>query len=546
MPLIELAGAAHAVAGPVLEVVRINAGAAIWITLGILLVLLALRFPIGFALGIAGSIGIIMVKSPEGAVSTMVGQTFTNAYSFTLTIIPMFLLMGLFMVRARVAEYALELAAFFFRKLPGGLGVATIVAAAGFSAVSGSSIAKVATMTKLAVPEMRRHGYPASLATGLVTVAGTVGILIPPSTFVVLYAVITGTEMGPMLVAGLVPVGISFIAYIIYIMTFGARQIGKSKRSEDLNFDHSVAELQAAVKAAALKEGNTRKTDTGNLTTSIGLAAKTQSWRNLPWRGLIYIVVIVAVVLGGFLSGLYTPTESAGWGALAAVIILFIERGIFEKGRGKAKLRSLGLHVQGSLLDTAAVTSMIFFIVCGGIIFSKFFSLSGVTQGIQKSIEGWVTPDSPTFLVYLIIAFLLFLHIPLGMFLEEMSLLYLYVPIIQPIGLKFATEFFPNAPTQSGAEELMSIWLGVMIIKLTELGMVMPPLGINSFVAAGAAKIKPSVVFRGTFPFLIVDVIVLVVMFFVPELSLWIPALVSTNVHGALFPDGAATPIPTP
>jgi len=539
-------GVLHAAAGPVLEVMRINSGAAIWITLAILLVLLAFRFPIGFALGISGSIGIIMVKSPDVAISTMVGQTFTTVYSFTLTIIPMFLLMGLFMVRARVAEYALELAAFFFRRLPGGLGVATIVAAAGFSAVSGSSIAKVATMTKLAVPEMRRHGYPASLATGLVTVAGTVGILIPPSTFVVLYAVITGTEMGPMLVAGLLPVAISFVAYIVYIMAIGSRQIGKSKRPEDADFRRSVDALQAEVRAAALKEGNVRKTDTGHLTTSIGLSAKTQTWRNLPWRGLIYIVVIVVVVLGGFLSGLYTPTESAGWGALAAVIILFIERGLFERGRGRAKAKMLGLHVRDSLLDTAAVTSMIFFIVCGGIIFSKFFSLSGVTQGIQKSVEGWVTPDSPTYLVYLIIALLLFMHIPLGMFLEEMSLLFLYVPIIQPIGLKFATVFFPNAPTESGAEQLMSIWLGVMIIKLTELGMVMPPLGLNSFVAAGAAKIKPGVVFRGTFPFLIVDVIVMVIMFFWPEISLWIPSFVSTNVHAALFPGAAATPVPTP
>ena len=128
MPLIEFAGPLHAVAGPFVEALRINTGAAIWITLVILLVLLAFRFPIGLALGIAGSIGIMMVKSPDVAISTMVGQTFTTVYSFTLTIIPMFLLMGLFMVRARVAEYSLELAAFFFRRLPGGLGVATIVA----------------------------------------------------------------------------------------------------------------------------------------------------------------------------------------------------------------------------------------------------------------------------------------------------------------------------------------------------------------------------------------------------------------------------------
>jgi TRAP-type C4-dicarboxylate transport system permease large subunit len=354
--------------------------------------------------------------------------------------------------------------------------------------------------------------------------------------------VITGTEMGPMLVAGLLPVAISFVAYIVYIMTFGARKIGKSQRPEDLNFETAVAEVQAEVRAAAVKSGNTRKTDTGTVTASIGLAAKTKYMRHLPWRGLVYIVFIVVVVLGGFLSGLYTPTESAGWGALAAVVILFIERGLFERTKDQAKAKALFLHVRDSLLDTAAVTSMIFFIVCGGIIFSKFFSLSGVTQGIQREVEGWVDPTSSTALVYLIVAFLLFLHIPLGMFLEEMSLLFLYVPIIQPIGLKFAEVFFPHAATTAGAEQLMSIWLGVMIIKLTELGMVMPPLGLNSFVAAGAAKVKSSVVFRGTIPFLVVDMVVLVVMFFIPELSLWIPSFVSTNVHNALFPAVVATP----
>lgn len=533
----DIAGAVNTVFDFIPAALRVHPVVAIWLAIAMMLVMLALRFPIGLALGIAGSVGIIMIRTPDVAVSTMVGQTFTGTYSFSLTIVPMFLLMGLFMVRARVAEYSLELAAYFFRRLPGGLGVATIVAAAGFSAVSGSSIAKVATMTKLAVPEMRRHGYPAALATGMVTVAGTVGILIPPSTFVVLYAVITGTEMGPMLVAGLLPVAISFVAYIIYIMTLGARQIGKSQRPEDLNFESAFVEVQKDVRTAASKSaGGRKKKDAGPVTASIGLAAKTEYLRHLPWRGLVYIVFIVIVVLGGFLSGLYTPTESAGWGALAAVVILFIERGLFERGKGKAKAKMLFLHVRDSLLDTAAVTSMIFFIVCGGIIFSKFFSLSGVTQGIQRTVEGWVGPDSTTAFVYLIVAFLLFLHIPLGMFLEEMSLLFLYVPIVQPICLKFADVFFPDAATTAGAEQLMSIWLGVMIIKLTELGMVMPPLGINSFVAAGAAKLKPSVVFRGTTPFLVVDLVVLVIMFFVPGLSLWIPALVSSNVHSALFP----------
>src|SRR5690606_33913017 len=114
-------------------------------------------------------------------------------------------------------------------RFPGGLGIATIVAAAGFSAVSGSSIANVATMSKLAVPEMRRHGYPAGMATGMVAVSGTVGILIPPSTFLIIYAVLTGTSVAPILVAGIIPVAMSFLAYVLYIMLIGSRRIGIDK-----------------------------------------------------------------------------------------------------------------------------------------------------------------------------------------------------------------------------------------------------------------------------------------------------------------------------
>src|SRR5690554_4119581 len=127
-----------------------DSGTIIWVTIAVMFLLLALRVPIGFALGATGAVGLLLVKTPDVAVSVMVNETFQNSYSFTLTIIPMFLLMGLFAVRARVAEFALEIAAFYTKRLPGGLGIATIVAAAGFSAVSGSSIANVATMAKLA------------------------------------------------------------------------------------------------------------------------------------------------------------------------------------------------------------------------------------------------------------------------------------------------------------------------------------------------------------------------------------------------------------
>ncbi len=502
-----------------------DSGLIVLITILVMFLLLALRVPIGFALGATGAVGLLLIKGPTVAVSVMVNETFQNAYSFTLTIIPMFLLMGLFAVRARVAEYALEIAAHYTKKLPGGLGIATIVAAAGFSAVSGSSIANVATMAKLAVPEMRRHGYPAGMATGMVAVSGTVGILIPPSTFLVIYAVLTNTSVAPMLVAGLIPVAMSFLAYIVYILFIGARRIGveKLKSKEDLDFLASFERLQEETRKRALKVGHTRTTDTGTLTTSIGLASKTRTWRNLPWHGLIYLAILGIIIIGGILTGLFTATESAAFGAVAAVIILFIERR--RLGR-----RALFGQVRDALLDTASTTSMVFFIIFGGVIFSKFFVHAGVTVGIKNTVTGWGLDP------HLLMAFLLLCLIPLGMFMEEMSLLLIAVPIIHPIGMSFATDFFPNAPTSGHAEVLTSIWLGILIVKLMEVGMVMPPVGINSFVAAGVAKVRSGTVFKGILPFIAADIVVMVILFFVPELTLWLAAFASDPVHQAMFP----------
>lgn len=502
-----------------------DSGTIVWITIAVMFLLLAVRVPIGFALGITGAVGLLLVKSPTVAVSVMVDQTFHNAYSFSLTIIPMFLLMGLFAVRARVAEFALEIAGYFTKRLPGGLGIATIVAAAGFSAVSGSSIANVATMSKLAVPEMRRHGYPAGMATGMVAVSGTVGILIPPSTFLVIYAVLTGTSVAPILVAGIIPVAMSFLAYVLYIMLIGSRRIGldKLKSKEDLDFIAAYERLHQETKTRAAAAGHTRRTDTGTLTTSIGLASKTGTWRNLPWRGLVYLVILGTIIIGGILTGLFTATESAAFGAIAAVIILFVER-------RKIGAKGLSLQVRDALLDTASTSSMVFFIIFGGIIFSQFFVHAGVTSGIKQMVLTWEMPP------HLIMAILLICLIPLGMFMEEMSLLLIAVPIIYPIGMAMATDFFPGAPGTGAAEILTSIWLGILIVKLMEVGMVMPPVGINSFVAAGVAKVKSGTVFTGILPFIVADVVVLIVLFFVPELTLWLPAFASDAVFDALFP----------
>lgn len=464
-----------------------------------LLVLLAIRMPIALALGVAGALGLVLLRGTGYAESTLGAAPFTQTYSFSLTIIPMFILMGLFAVRARVAQFVFTVAAHVTRRAPGGLGVATVMACAGFAAVSGSSIGTAATMSKLSVGEMRSHGYPASMATALVAVAGTLGVMIPPSTFLVLYAIMTSTSVAQVLAAGVLPGILSALAYVAYIMLVGARRIGRSTDVDDLRVAVTAAAREAGSAAAEERAGGAVATAT-RARSAAGTAPEPRL-RDLPWRGVVYIAVLFAIVLGGMYSGVFTSTESAAIGALAAVVILVIEN-------RREGVRGVLAHIKGALLDTGATTSMVFFIVVGSSILSAFF----VAARVPESITTWVS--SLGLPPQLAMALLLACLIPLGMVLESLSILVITVPILFPIA------------TELGFE---AVWLGIMIVKLIELGMVTPPVGINAFVVAGASGVRSETVFKGVLPLFLVDLAVTAVLFLFPAISLFLPSLVAPN-----------------
>lgn len=457
----------------------------ILVTVLLLLLLLASRFPIALALGLSGASGLILLKGTGYAGSVLGSVPFSQTYSFGLTIIPMFILMGLFAVRANVAEYVYTIAARAVRRAPGGLGVATVMACAGFAAVSGSSIGTAATMSKLSIAQMRRHGYPSSLAAALVAVAGTLGVMIPPSTFLVLYAIMTSTSVAQMLAAGVIPGLLSATAYIVYIMTFGARKIGRSTDPEDLGEAVDDAHAEAAQRARS----SAGPVDTDAL----------PSWSHLPWQGLVYIAILFGIVLGGMYSGIFTSTESAAIGALAAVVIL-----IFENRR--SGLRGILREVRGALQDTAATTAMVFFIIIGSAILSAFFIAARVPQSITEAVTAINLPPTVT------MALLLACLIPLGMALESLSILVITVPILYPIAIEYGFD---------------GVWLGILVVKLIEIGMVTPPVGINAFVVAGSAGLRTDTVFRGLLPLFLVELVVVIILFLVPQLSLYLPSLVS-------------------
>lgn len=431
-------------------------------------VLLLLRMPVWLSLAISGAVGLFALRGTNFVTSALATAAFEQASSFTLTIIPMFILLGVFAVRAKTAEQVFTIARRGFRKLPGGLGISTVAACAGFAAVSGSSIGTAATMSKLSVTEMRRAGYPASLAGALVAVAGTLGAMIPPSLFLVLYAILSGESIGKMLIAGIVPGILSAIAYAVYVF-FRTRNL---PQVDEVGLEDQLANV---------------------IVDSRERAARTR----LPWRGLVRLVIIFMIIMGGIYTGLFTPTESAAIGAVAAFVMLVIEY-------RKSGIREIVRQVVEALKETAKTTSMVFAIMVGSAVLSLFFVAARVPQMISDSVTGLDLP------AWMIVALLLALLLPLGMALESISILVITVPLIYPVAMELGFD---------------GIWLGIMIVKLIEIGMVTPPVGINCFVVAGTAKIPTAEVFRGVWPFVVIEIGLLVAFFLVPDLILWLPSL---------------------
>lgn len=487
-----------------------TAGAIVTLVLTLMIILLLLRVPVAITLAASGAAGLLMLNTFGYTTNVLGAEPFTQTATFSLTIIPMFILMGMFAVRAHVAEYVFKIANRVLARFPGGLGIATVAASAGFSAVSGSSIGTAATMARLSVTEMRQAGYPAPLATAVVAVAGTLGSMIPPSTFLVLYAILAQTSIAQMLAAGIVPGVLSALAYAAYIMLVGARLKKKVTFNSETVAD-AVIEAQESIVSERTRARSGRSTkavagDAGNVSLAEGSVvtleappATQERLRDLPWRGLGYIVVLFAIVLGGMYSGFFTATESAAFGAIAAVIILIIEQ-------RKTGVRGIWQAVREALQDTASTTSMVFFIVIGSGILTSFFVAARVPQMITSAVLSWNLPPMA------VVGLLLVALIPLGMVLESLSILVISVPLILPIASEFGFD---------------AVWLGILIVKFIEIGMVTPPVGINAFVVAGTTGIKSETVFRGIMPFFVVDMILIAIFFFWEDLILFLPSYVA-------------------
>jgi C4-dicarboxylate transporter DctM subunit len=421
--------------------------------IGLLFVLLAIGLPIAFSLGISGVICIFMVTGWQTTYGFLSTTPFNTSASWLYVVLPLFILMGMLSYSAGINEDAFTIANYWLGKIKGGLAIATIFACSVFGATSGSSIAAAATMGKLAIPQMRRYNYSMELAAGCVAGGGTLSVMIPPSGILVIYGIITEESIGQLLIAGLLP---GLLSALIYM--FGIYIWCSIKPSIAPPTDIKVTWKKRLV---SLKKG-------------------------------YGAVLIFGVVMGGIYTGIFTPTEAGAFGAAVALILLLT----------KSKTRFHALRE--GLVETAKVTCMFFTIV----ICAHFFTLGLTVSGIPKVLVTYLTELNMQ--PKLILTILLFVYIPLGMFLDTVSLLFLTLPIIFPV---------VKAMGFSG------IWFGILVTKLIEVSLITPPVGLNVYVIKGILpEVEIGTIFKGCIPFLIMDILTLAVLFFFPQIALWLPS----------------------
>jgi tripartite ATP-independent transporter DctM subunit len=341
----------------------------------VLFALLFLGLPIAFGLGIVGFFGYAILSGLEPA-TLRVGQiVFQTNMQYALSVLPLFVLMGNFINRAGLSEELYAAANAFVGHFRGGLAMATVVACGGFSAVSGSSLATAATMAKVAIPSMRQYGYSDRLATGSVAAGGTLGILIPPSTTMVIYGIITGEDIGKLFIAGILP-GILTVA--LYMTA-----IGVSTRI-DPDLGRPGPRVPFVQRLAFLK-------------------------------GVWGIVFLFALVIGGIYFGIFTPTEAAGIGASGAFLFIL--------ARGKLTWEIF----KDVLLDSARTTAMLFVVLNGALIFTDFITVSGTPTLVVDFLKGLAIPPLG------VMGLILVMYIILGCLMDGLAMMLLTVPILFPI-----------------------------------------------------------------------------------------------------------------
>lgn len=428
----------------------------------LLFALLAFRMPVAFAMLIVGVLGVATLNSFEAALATLASEAWVLSSQQTLAVIPLFVLMGNLATVSGMSRDLYNAAYAWIGHRRGGLASATVLGCAGFAALSGSSVASAITMGGVALPEMKRFGYSARLATGVVAAGGTLGILIPPSTGFVIYAILTESSIGKLFLAGVLPgllLTLLFVATVALLTRLNPRLGPPGPRSDLRTRARSLGQASA-------------------------------------------VIFIIVVTIGGIYAGFFTADEAAAVGAMLALVLALARRTLT-----RAKWTRV-------LLDSVKTTAMVFMILIGAHVFEPLLALSHIAHDLA---EGMAASNlGPAAVLAVVVA----VYLLLGMFLEGFAMLVLTIPIVVPMLEAAGVQQFLGL---ADADQL-HLWFGVVVVILLEMGLISPPVGVNVFVVKGiAGEVPMREIFAGIWPFFAAMLLCIVLLCVFPQIALMLP-----------------------
>ena len=432
--------------------------AAAWLLLGGSTVLMFLGLPVAFAFLAINLVGAAIFLGGDAGMMQLARNSVQSVTSFALTPIPLFILMGEVLFHTGLAVKVIDGVERLIRDVPGRLAVIAVVAGTVFSAISGSTIATTAMLGSLMLPVMLSRGYHPTIATGPIMAIGAVDMLIPPSALTVLLGSLSGISISKLLVGGIVPgliLSAIFIAYIIMRVRMNPELAPKTSFDEHHGWQRFQPFLQYV----------------------------------LP------LVSIFVIVVGAMIAGWATPTECAALGAFATMVLALLY--------GVLSVKNLIQALRG----TAGISGMILFIIVGATTFSQILSFSGASNGLAQLITSYGLP--PMAVIAGMMLFLIFL----GVFVEQVSMMMITLPIFMPIVQQMGVDL---------------VWFGVLFLICMQLGLLMPPHGLLLMTMKGVAPPQVTMlhIFRAVTPFLLISIAVLVLVFFVPAVATWLPNLI--------------------
>lgn len=413
---------------------------------------------IGVALIVTSFVSVWLIKSPDVAARFVAASANDAIRDYLFGVIPLFVLMGMLVSVSGVGRDTFDVFQWLMRRIRGGLGLATVGANAVFAAITGISIASASVFTKVAVPEMIRHGYTRRFAVGVVAGSSVLGMLIPPSLLMIIYGVLAEESVGRMFIAGIIP-------GIVLAAGFGLLIVGMAylKPSMIMENPADIArgdEHQETLRSAALK--------------------------------FIPILILITLVLGGLYGGLFTPTEAGAVGAAGALVIALVRRRLDWKKLWKV------------LTETGYVSVSVLFLIISAMLYSRMLALTGMPAAVTEGITHLGLGPWGFLAAYVAIV------LGLGCIIDSVSIMLIMLPIVLPIARTFGMDV---------------VWFGVVTVVAVEIGLLTPPFGVSVYTVKSALndpRITVRDIFAGSFPFVLMMTLVLLVLIAFPKLSTWL------------------------